>query len=105
MCNNERSKASRDRLHGSTREYHLRRRYGMTSAEVDALIAAQGGMCAICLVAPAEHVDHDHETGKVRGVLCFNCNGGLGQFKDDCDLLSRAFEYLYDFEEILKETG
>jgi hypothetical protein len=59
------------------------------------MIEAQGGLCAIC-EGPLErpHVDHDHETGKVRGVLCFNCNGGLGKFADSADLLQRAAEYL-----------
>ncbi|GAA2386324.1 hypothetical protein Cme02nite_67290 [Catellatospora methionotrophica] len=41
-----------------------------------------------------EHVDHDHEFGNVRGILCFNCNGGLGQFKDNEQSLARAIEYL-----------
>ena len=55
---------------------------------------AQGGLCAICQVAPAAHVDHDHETGAVRALLCFNCNGGLGQFKDDPYLLHAAAYYV-----------
>ncbi|MBE7189396.1 endonuclease VII domain-containing protein, partial [Jatrophihabitans endophyticus] len=54
----------------------------------------QNGVCAICLEAPAAHVDHDHETGRVRGLLCFNCNGALGQFRDRPDLMSRAAIYL-----------
>ena len=55
---------------------------------------AQGGLCAICQTAPAVHVDHDHETGAVRALLCFNCNGGLGQFRDDPALLQAAADYV-----------
>ena len=58
------------------------------------MIAAQGGVCAICQDAPAAHVDHDHATGAVRGVLCFNCNGGLGQFRDRTDVMRKAIKYL-----------
>jgi hypothetical protein len=72
----------------------LKRRYGITAADADAVLAAQGGLCAICRAAPAAHVDHDHATGAVRALLCFNCNGGLGQFKDDPDVLRAAAEYV-----------
>ncbi|MET7905523.1 endonuclease domain-containing protein [Streptomyces sp. NPDC005355] len=51
------------------------------------------GVCAIRLTAPAVHVDHCHETGRVRGVLCFNCNAALGQFKDRADAIRRAAAY------------
>ena len=64
------------------------------SNEVAAMIEAQGGLCAVCRVKPAEHVDHDHETGAVRGILCFTCNCGLGNFNDDTERLDLARRYL-----------
>jgi hypothetical protein len=73
---------------------HLKRTYGITRFELDALIAAQGGLCAICQTKPAAHVDHDHVTGKIRGVLCFTCNVALGQLKDDAALFRKAIDYL-----------
>jgi hypothetical protein len=79
---------------GGARHYHLKRRYGIGSDDVEAMIEAQGGLCAICGEAPPAHVDHDHGTGAVRGILCFNCNGGLGQFRDRVDILRNAIEYL-----------
>ena len=75
-------------------EAHLRKSYGMSSAEFQAMVDAQGGVCAICVERPAVHVDHDHATGQVRGVLCFPCNAALGQFLDRTDLLTRAVSYL-----------
>lgn len=54
----------------------------------------EGGLCPICSSARAEHVDHDHASGAVRAVLCFNCNAALGQFKDDPDVLRRAAKYV-----------
>lgn len=66
----------------------------MTGAEADAMLDEQGGLCAICRSAPAVHVDHDHGTGAVRALLCFNCNGGLGQFRDDPEILRAAAEYV-----------
>jgi hypothetical protein len=92
-CHNKRSRLSREKVGGS-RTYHLTRRYGITAAEADHLLEAQGGLCAICKAAPAAHVDHDHDTGAVRALLCFNCNGGLGQFKDDPYLLHLAAFYV-----------
>jgi hypothetical protein len=93
-CHNARGKESKQRLYGGSRHYHLMRRYGIGADEVDTLVAAQGGMCAICGKRNPEHVDHDHATGVVRGILCFNCNGGLGQFRDSTDALRAAAVYL-----------
>jgi len=93
-CHNARGVETKQRLHGGTRHYHLMRRYGIGAAEVAAMVEAQMGLCAICLTPGPEHVDHDHKTGRVRAILCFNCNGGLGQFKDRPDLLRRGADYL-----------
>lgn len=76
------------------REDHLKRNYGLTEAERDAMVASQMGLCAICLKAPAVHVDHCHQTGRVRGVLCFNCNSAIGKLGDDPDAVRRAAAYL-----------
>ncbi|MFE9645747.1 endonuclease VII domain-containing protein [Streptomyces sp. NPDC006365] len=58
------------------------------------MIASQAGVCCICSAAPAAHVDHCHETGRVRGVLCFSRNAALGQFKDRPDVIRRAATYV-----------
>lgn len=58
------------------------------------MLEGQGDVCAICRAAPAAHVDHDHATGAVQSVLCFTCNGGPGQFRDDPDLLHMAAYHL-----------
>ncbi|CCK31317.1 hypothetical protein BN159_6938 [Streptomyces davaonensis JCM 4913] len=76
------------------RQGHLKRQYGLTVAERDAMIASQMGLCVICLKAPAVHVDHCHKTGRVRGVLCFNCNSAIGKLGDDPDAARRAAAYL-----------
>jgi Recombination endonuclease VII len=92
-CHNVRGKASKERAGGS-RKYHLKRRYGITVEEADLMLERQSGLCAICRTAPATQVDHDHETSAVRALLCFNCNGGLGQFRDDPAVLRAAADYV-----------
>ena len=85
---------SRTARHGSARDYHLRRRYGIDSAVVDAMVEQQGGVCLLCDKRKPEHVDHDHVTGQVRGVLCSCCNQGLGDFRDSAATLRAAIDYL-----------
>lgn len=77
------------------RHEHLMRTFGLTEKQLDALIESQGGVCAICRDGKPEHVDHDHDTGFVRGVLCGPCNMGLGLFKDDTLRLTSAVDYLH----------
>jgi hypothetical protein len=96
-CQNAQAAESIARLHGNTRHYHLRRRYGIGAADVEKMLETQGWICLVChttLTLKTAHVDHDHATGAVRGILCFNCNGGLGQFRDDALVLRRAARYL-----------
>jgi hypothetical protein len=81
----------------AARKWYLKERYGLTPEQVDDLAAAG---CAICTTQvwngrhARPHVDHDHETGKVRGILCSECNTGLGKFKDNPELLRAALRYL-----------
>jgi len=93
-CHNRMGRENKIKNHGGTRHYHLMRRYGITAADADAMYEAQGGMCAICGERPAAHVDHDHSTGVVRSLLCFTCNSGLGNFRDDIELVRLAAAYL-----------
>jgi hypothetical protein len=70
------------------------RRYGLTEREVDDLRAEQSDRCAICGDTAPQHLDHDHETGAIRRLLCQRCNHGLGLFRDDPMLLRAAAEYV-----------
>jgi hypothetical protein len=93
---NARSKESKLRVHGGSRHYHLTRRYGIGDDEVDAMVEAQAELCPVCRrpLGTKPHVDHDHASGQVRGLLCFTCNVGLGNFSDDPERLERAAAYL-----------
>ena len=81
--------------------YYLNYRYGIDKDQFRAMHAAQNGLCAICRTSieyggsrKGMHLDHCHNTGKPRGLLCARCNGALAGFRDDIELLKRAIEYL-----------
>jgi hypothetical protein len=93
-CHNRVMADNKTKNHGSTRSYLLKLRYGLTEQDVAELAHRQMRLCLICLHALALHVDHDHSTGEVRGLLCFRCNGALGQFSDDPRVMRRAVDYL-----------
>jgi hypothetical protein len=78
----------------SDRKSHLKRKYGLTLETFEEMCEAQGGGCAICGRPDADNVDHDHVTGRVRGILCWNCNIGVGHFEDDVDRFVAAAAYL-----------
>lgn len=92
-CHNARNRRFRRKV-GGTRKYHLKARYGLTLEEFDRRVKAQNGVCAVCKEAPATDVDHDHRTGRVRGILCEPCNGSIGLFHDDPKIIRKAIEYL-----------
>ena len=85
------------RLRAAKRERHLQKNYGMTSAQYDAAVLVQNGLCAICQTAPTKKklvVDHCHATGKVRGLLCDACNTGIGYLGDSSTRVEGALWYL-----------
>lgn len=79
----------------SERTRHLRIKYGITLEDYNRMFTEQEGRCLICGVKKEKlHVDHNHLTGKVRSLLCFHCNAGLGHFHENTDLINKAIEYL-----------
>lgn len=100
----EKMKAWREKLGSKYRESYrkhaVKKKYGLTLEEYDALTG--DSLCGLCGKGPDGrgptgqrlHIDHDHFTGAIRGVLCRECNVGLGMFKDDIDLLKKAVKYL-----------
>jgi hypothetical protein len=79
------------------RNHAFKKKYGITLDERDAIIASQGGKCALCPDDPGPRglfIDHNHKTKKVRGALCHRCNTGIGMFRDNPELLAKAIEYI-----------
>ncbi len=118
-CHNKRRAEKYRENHDHIREYkrryrrahpdmdyfiYMRQRYGIGQVEYELLFDQQDGRCDICGRHVTEirhktnrnnlHVDHNHETGQVRGLLCFNCNTGLGNFHDSIKNLKQAINYL-----------
>jgi Recombination endonuclease VII len=89
-------RANRDKLSARNRDKYMKRRYGISRADYDALFERQGGVCAICRKRSKERlcVDHCHVTGMIRGLLCRKCNFGLGSLCDDQRALVAALAYL-----------
>ena len=93
------------------RKHHLNSRYQLTPEEYQVKLKEQNYKCGICdkdvvnnirggnIIALS--VDHNHNTGKIRKLLCHSCNTGLGHFKDNPELLEKASKYLLNYEEIL----
>src|SRR5271166_6576054 len=83
----------------------LKSRFGITLEQYNEMLTKQNGVCAICKQAETHidkrvnrprnlAVDHNHITGKVRGLLCFDCNAALGKFNESIELINRAINYL-----------
>jgi len=104
----EYSRKNRDRVNLKRRERRkkypelvtnsdLKRRFGIILDDYNQLLYKQESRCAICLIKQDNRrfsVDHDHKTGKIRGLLCNKCNLGLGNFRDSKTILEQAIKYL-----------
>jgi hypothetical protein len=114
VCLNKRQKAYhkkkypadpvyRAKIRASARRSELRRNFGITEEEYDSMLTTQGGCCRICAATTNHHargkpcrlaVDHDHKTGRVRGLLCTRCNQLIGSAGDSVEILAAAIKYL-----------
>lgn len=96
----ERRKHLRERRLRNATSRQLYEAYGITIEQYEEMLENQGGVCAICGSPPPNdyhkrlNVDHCHSTGLVRGLLCRGCNQGLGNFRDDIDLMLNGISYL-----------
>lgn len=109
-----RRKYNRERYYNLTvqerqRNNHLIRNFGITLDEYNEMLAAQGNACAVCKTTCKSGrqlaVDDCHETGRVRGLLCMNCNRGLGWLGEDADRLIAAAAYVLQTQDLLREVG
>jgi hypothetical protein len=106
VCTDERDKGRERPLTPERQDYYFTKTYGLTLEEVEAMKAQQGGVCAICGTEPERWVvDHDHESGAVRGALCDTCNRALGLLKDNPDVLLSAAAYLIAQQDVLAKVG
>ncbi len=102
LCDKKRQKVSRDK-HSRVRpydssgyKYHIKAKYGISLDTYEALLQVQNYVCAICGGNGKNRlsVDHDHATGKIRGLLCRACNVGIGNLRDSIDIIEKAKLYL-----------
>ena len=104
LCERERQRQLHAENPDGQRRRTLRYRYGIDQEQYDAILEQQDHRCAICRTADLEvrngqgeryalHIDHDHETGRIRGLLCFRCNNGIGLLPHS-EVLRAAANYL-----------
>lgn len=94
-CESEYGQENIKRIKNRRRE----RIYGISPEEYENILLKQNGKCAICKSDKSEfhnglHIDHNHNTGKIRGLLCLKCNSAIGKFKDSIEILQEAIKYL-----------
>lgn len=87
----------REELAARGRRHSLKKKYQITVEQYETMLQQQGGVCAICSAAPGKrrlHVDHDHATRKIRGLLCLRCNVTVGVVEKRAELLQLAAAYV-----------
>ena len=96
--NSEWYKKNKELTHFRHKKIYLKNNYGLTIEQYNQMFVDQNGICAICNGKNKNgrnlYVDHNHITGKVRGLLCNNCNCGIGYLKENEDILLKAIKYL-----------
>jgi hypothetical protein len=99
------AKAKEVYIPGQHRDISLRHRFGIDSNQYESMLKIQGGKCAICGADNPRrvnqkyfHVDHNHVTGEIRGLLCHHCNAGIGFLDDDPERLEAATKYLREHD-------
>ena len=102
------SMMTREERHAKGRAAHLRAKYDLSPEDFERMWELAGGCCEICKknlsretshTTQKVHIDHDHTSGRVRGLLCFTCNTALGKFGDNVELLRAAIKYLEVFND------
>lgn len=90
---------NRDEISKKASIKHRMNTYGITEEQYNDILLSQNSLCAICKKPNDKtlHVDHNHKTGKIRGLLCSGCNTGIGFFNEDIDSLTNAVKYLKSF--------
>jgi hypothetical protein len=103
----ERKAAARARYHKNrkrSRDLKMLRLYSLTQQDYETMVVKQGNKCAICggppRIQPMFVIDHDHITGKVRGLLCQPCNVGIGMLQDNLEIVKKAESYLANSQTI-----
>lgn len=105
ICQRASDKARYARNKDSVKDADYRRNYGFGLDQYNEMVQAQNGRCKICGTSKPGgrgnrlHVDHDHTTNVIRGLLCTNCNIGIGKFKDSPEFLETAANYLRAYQE------
>lgn len=100
--NREKYLANKPRILANSKKNHLMRNYGLTQDDFNKMFKDQDGKCAICFKESDRtlHVDHCHDTGKIRKLLCSPCNQAIGLFKEDQTIMASAMKYLLQFSAV-----
>jgi Recombination endonuclease VII len=108
---NSKKRAQRKSEPSRFKEHNLRYGFGLSLEDYNQMLSKQNGVCAICKhPETSKHqggkirdlaVDHDHATGKIRGLLCSSCNLGLGKLKDDFEIILQAAKYIQKHKNII----
>lgn len=103
VCVKAHYRENREEILASQMAYKIKSKYGLTLSEYDKMLEAQDGRCAICKKTPEEigrrlSVDHSHETGEIRGLLCNSCNIGVGYLQNSSEACEQAASYLRSHE-------